>query len=468
VNKKQLCTIRKAVASFVTAALLITAPGLPCYQAAAAQINLKGNIGAVKPIGTTGLSVSAITGTQLNMGLSNQMTSDLTGLDLTGTSLKIQNPAVVAETIGDSMISRALLDSSVEAPVNDEAVQGKTVSNPTSKSLIKNVAKTTVRFFGKKEKKGAPAINFDGSGIKSSLVFTDEAVDASGFKAASFKTETLSQPTASRELGLNSRFGHVNRLLSDRLLRPLRMPVAADLKQADSKLKSFMRHVPFVTLALCSLNVAVYGAETHFPEVQQWTGPWRFHANQLISACAHFNLLSMMREIASIFTAMFLHVSADHLWGNMQILGIIGTLVETTVGAWRTLRAYLITGVVGELFFMLTYFGTQGACGASAAIAGLMGFTIPCTIAYFWEGHKYKSDFVPSDVAVAAAKLIFLIFGAAVFAMLGIDQISSAIKNVGILHVPIAYTSHVGGLLAGVALGTYWGLKRKLLRKFQQ
>ena len=197
-NQKTLSAIRKAAASLVTAVLLITAPGLPCYQAAA-QTNFRGTVGiSLNNIGISALPVNAVTGMPNSSRLDTVLPDNITGMSLTGTSLKIQEPSVAAKMLAGDAIFSPLPNSAMgsiqsnNVPVNDGL--------SASKSLIKAMRKTGIRFSEKEGKKGAPVIDFDGIGAKDSLV-ADEAVDALGrqtnLKMSVSKRGILSQPTES-------------------------------------------------------------------------------------------------------------------------------------------------------------------------------------------------------------------------------------------------------------------------------
>lgn len=72
-------------------------------------------------------------------------------------------------------------------------------------------------------------------------------------------------------------------------------------------------------------------------------------------------------------TAMFLHIGAAHLIGNMILLLFLGSVGLRTWGLGRTLSIYVMGGVVGNLAGYL--FGSAQAlkAGASGAILALLG-----------------------------------------------------------------------------------------------
>ena len=85
----------------------------------------------------------------------------------------------------------------------------------------------------------------------------------------------------------------------------------------------------------------------------------------------HFSLVN---QLFSIFSYMFLHGGFWHFIGNMWFLYIFGDNVEEHFGALRFLGFYLICGIISGLFhFLLNPVSMVPTIGASGAIAGVMG-----------------------------------------------------------------------------------------------
>lgn len=73
------------------------------------------------------------------------------------------------------------------------------------------------------------------------------------------------------------------------------------------------------------------------------------------------------------FTAMFLHVSIEHIFLNMITLLILGPAVEIILGKWRFLALYLLAGLGGGVAsYLLSPMAVVGV-GASGAIFGVLG-----------------------------------------------------------------------------------------------
>lgn len=81
-------------------------------------------------------------------------------------------------------------------------------------------------------------------------------------------------------------------------------------------------------------------------------------------------------EYYRIFTCMFLHASASHIFNNMLVLLFIGSYVEQYTGRIKYLIIYFSSGIIAGcasmVYNMLRYDYTQSV-GASGAIFGLMG-----------------------------------------------------------------------------------------------
>ena len=85
-------------------------------------------------------------------------------------------------------------------------------------------------------------------------------------------------------------------------------------------------------------------------------------------------------EIWRLFTSMFLHGDAMHLFSNMIALLLFGTYVELTFSKFEFLLIYLISGLIGNVFSLFLLPFNVISLGASGAIFGLIGATLSLTI----------------------------------------------------------------------------------------
>lgn len=144
-------------------------------------------------------------------------------------------------------------------------------------------------------------------------------------------------------------------------------------------------------------------------------------------------------EYYRLFTAMFVHFGFIHLLMNLTGLFIFGTRVERYYGRVCFLGLYILSGLCGSVFSL---FFTRGyAAGASGAIYGLVGAVYAYT-----RVSKRAMDWLTGYFL-----LLFIGVGLTMgFIMPGID-------NFG----------HIGGLLAGTALGAGWMSVRRSLTTFR-
>lgn len=133
---------------------------------------------------------------------------------------------------------------------------------------------------------------------------------------------------------------------------------------------------------------------------------------------------SAYSTLVRLFSSMFIHVNIAHIAFNLLALAYIGGYVEKSIGSSKYVAIYFLSGIFAALFhgFIASYILDSGQTlliGASGAISGILGIAaaIGNRRAYYW--------------------LIFQI----VFAFIG--SVSS---------IPIAFTAHIGGFLAGVIL----------------
>ncbi len=146
--------------------------------------------------------------------------------------------------------------------------------------------------------------------------------------------------------------------------------------------------------------------------------------------------LAAQGELYRLFTYMFLHIGAVHLFSNLFSLYIFGTRCEKYYGRGRFLILYIFGGLGCALLSMVFSDGAVSA-GASGAIMALIGSALAYTAV-----NKIKMDGL--DI------YIYIIFA---LLNLGLGFMISGIDNFG----------HIGGFLTGLPIGLAYGLwdKRK-------
>lgn len=146
---------------------------------------------------------------------------------------------------------------------------------------------------------------------------------------------------------------------------------------------------------------------------------------------AKYNPLIAAGQYWRLITANFIHIGLMHLLFNTYALFSFGTAVERRFGRSRFLVLYLLSGLTGSV---LSFLGNRAlAAGASGAIFGLLGATIVYFATYRQEFGQGGRRQLTNLLLVAGYNLAW-------------GFIAPGIDNLG----------HIGGLLAGLALG--WAL----------
>lgn len=146
----------------------------------------------------------------------------------------------------------------------------------------------------------------------------------------------------------------------------------------------------------------------------------------------------------TIFSAMFMHGSFMHLFGNMLYLWIFGDNVEDALGPVKFLIFYLICGIAAT--FAQIFTAPQSLIpnlGASGAIAGVLGGYL---VMYPTRQVRVLAGFM--GIFHMPAIIVIGLWGALQF-MNGIGSIAPGTEQGG---GGVAYWAHVGGFIAGLIL----------------
>jgi membrane associated rhomboid family serine protease len=168
-----------------------------------------------------------------------------------------------------------------------------------------------------------------------------------------------------------------------------------------------------------------------------------FISPELTSALA-FSPANALTAPWTFFTYMFVHAGLLHLLGNMFMLFVFGTPVESRMGSRAFILYYLLCGVGAAVFSLalsnITNVGPM--VGASGAVLG-----VALAFAMFWPDAELIV--FPLPIPLRARTLVALLIGADVlFAFLTPGD--------GIAHV-----AHVGGALSGYLYFRMQGLSRR-------
>lgn len=198
---------------------------------------------------------------------------------------------------------------------------------------------------------------------------------------------------------------------------------------------------PLATYAIIAINVLVYLVTSAPTGFWQTTDEWVSRLGFVPAAL----LATPPSEFPRILTAMFTHANLIHIFFNMYFLYLFGRAVEKTLGHWRYLALYLVSGIVAAVFHTVFMYVVNPAglaipsVGASGAISGVLGaymLLYPGTrlTACFFLG------FIPFCFALPA--VYYLLFWFAMQVYMGYTLAASA----------VAFFAHAGGFVSGMAI----------------
>jgi rhomboid protease GluP len=134
----------------------------------------------------------------------------------------------------------------------------------------------------------------------------------------------------------------------------------------------------------------------------------------------------MNGEYWRLFSSMFLHGGLMHIFMNLFGIGATCSLIEPILGRYKTLIAYLISGIGASLMSIYWHENTVSV-GASGAIFGMMGVMIALLVTK--KDNDFKSIYYVILGLYGGVSLLFGLLG-------GIDN-----------------AAHIGGLLTGFIIG---------------
>ncbi len=197
---------------------------------------------------------------------------------------------------------------------------------------------------------------------------------------------------------------------------------------------------PYVLEAIILANIIVYAVTSASHFFMQSDMSW-------IARLGYIPAMMLIRPESAyrIFTAMFTHADIFHIFFNMYFLYIFGRAVERTLGHWRFLILYLLSGVFAAVFHTVFIYVQSPAdlaipsVGASGAISGVLGAYM-----LLYPGTRLTACFFLFFLPVCFEMLAayYILFWFAVQVLEGYFSFSSN----------IAFFAHAGGFLAGIAL----------------
>jgi membrane associated rhomboid family serine protease len=146
----------------------------------------------------------------------------------------------------------------------------------------------------------------------------------------------------------------------------------------------------------------------------------------------------------TLITSMFMHGGVLHIAGNMLYLWICGDNLEHSMGHFRYLAFYLLTGVLAGLahVFSTAIFGQNlliPSLGASGAISGVLGGYL-----LLFPRRYIRMWFLLFSLRIPALIVVGLWF---------VFQVMNGLGALGGEEAGgIAYAAHIGGFIAGFLL----------------
>ncbi len=209
------------------------------------------------------------------------------------------------------------------------------------------------------------------------------------------------------------------------------------------------------------------------------------------------SLILAGKSLWAFLTSMFMHGSFFHLFANMFSLYFVGRFLEKVIGRKRFFWVYLVAGLIGGIFYILStlIFGGMEipAVGASGAIFGLLGVLavlVPFSRIYLIAGpliliivEVMGVAFLPASVITVVSTVVNVLILLMIFAIFSpntnfrkfavpIELPMWLLPIVAIVpltiigffvDLPIGNSAHLGGLIVGLIFGFY--LRRKFPRK---
>ncbi len=189
---------------------------------------------------------------------------------------------------------------------------------------------------------------------------------------------------------------------------------------------------PTAVSHLIWVNVLVFLGIVILKIIPGW-GLWGSMSDGLVHYLSYRPTDSILLNIHSFFTSIFVHGGLFHILGNMLWLYFIGVILEDLIGKKHIYQLFLGGGIAGvALYALFSYFNgsVYPLIGASAGISAIILAT-----AYFTPHYRLML------FGVIEVELRWIVVAKIVFDFLGMFGTS----NSG------GYQAHIGGYLFGLA-----------------
>jgi len=215
---------------------------------------------------------------------------------------------------------------------------------------------------------------------------------------------------------------------------------------------------PFMTYAIIAVNVIVFMFEATMGKEQLQAF---FELVAVIpaeyTAFLRGEPVPLLKLLVAPFASMFLHGGWMHLIGNMWFLYLFGDNVEDSMGHFRFLVFYLLSGIAATVAHIAVHpLSPIPIVGASGAISGVVGaYLVMFPTARVLT--LVPIFFFIADVVVLPA-LVFI-------GLWFLFQFWSGLLSLAVPHMGgVAWWAHIGGFIAGLVLAPIMREKRRPFR----
>lgn len=200
---------------------------------------------------------------------------------------------------------------------------------------------------------------------------------------------------------------------------------------------AFLQNTPRVTKNLVYVNILVFIATI-------------INEDFIVGNFALFYPTSDYFRFWQPITHLFVHGGFWHILFNMYGLWLFGSIVEQMIGEKKFLLLYFVCGLGAaglHLFVQYLQGGSNIPCvGASGAIYGIL-----ISYAMLFPTNRLTLIFPPITLSAKTWVLIFV----------GIEIFTGVLSAHG-WHDQVAHFAHLGGMLLGFLMITYWRRKGTL------
>ncbi|WP_308918167.1 rhomboid family intramembrane serine protease [Jannaschia sp. LMIT008] len=188
-------------------------------------------------------------------------------------------------------------------------------------------------------------------------------------------------------------------------------------------------------VALCTgLEALAQASELGLTDGRRWRGALIVNLGFWPGLLENWAANYAVQPWSMFVTYAFVHADFWHMAGNMGVLAWLGPPVARAVGTGRLIVLWFLCAAAGGLVFAALASGPTPMVGASGALFGLLGADAAL---------RQRAD--PNARRVAQAAVLFAVLNVAGYVM-----------QDGLL----AWQAHLGGFLAGLALGASMRMRR--------